>query len=500
MGTYGSIEQKVPQQPTKITNGDTTLFDDDVTATDTGTVKGLYVLAGRYYATCQLDNIVVIDKDNPVDRAAYDKLLARAEQYAAVRAKNPIYSAESFKVLEDAIAAAKDTVKNDSAQEVFDAQAAALEAAIKGLERAFYTVTVEDAENGTVTGLAADGKYFAGDSMTLTAVPDTGYEFGGWKIGNDVVDENMTYSVMVTENMTITPVFQKSEDVSPSPKPSATPDTEATASPSPDVSSSATPSPKPSASNSPGGSSGGSSGEISPIWTWAPSASPSASAEPETSAKPDSSAKPDPSAAPGTSSQPTVSPSAKPQVTPVPSKNTVKKDKVYSAGGSKYKVTSVTSKKKTVTLLRVTANKSVKNLKVGATVKIKGQTFKITKIDKKAFANCKKLESVVIDKNVTTLGSKCFAGCTNLKKVTFKTKVLKKVGKDAFKKIHKKAVLKVPKAELQKYKKLLKKKVQPSTVDNKISLRTHCMNMVFCYLFTVFGLFIITDLQATNIV
>ena len=463
-GTEGSTAAHL-----KIANGETTLFDDDVTATDTGTIKGLYMLAGRYYATCKLDNIAVIDKDNPVDRAAYDKMLTRAEQYAAVQAKTPIYSAESFQILADAIDTAKNTVTGSSAQDVFDAQAAALEAAIKGLERAFYTVTVEAAENGTVAGLAADGKYFAGDSMTLTATPDAGYAFGGWKVGNDVVGENTTYSAMVTENITITPVFKKSEEVSPSPSPSSSPDAGSTASPSPSASSSA--SPRPTSSSTPGGSSGGSgggSGNGAPNWTWAPSAAPSSSASPEPSAKPDSSAEPGTSAAPGTSAEPAASPlpsaSAKPQATPAPSKNKVVKDKVYSAGSNKYKVTSATSKKKTVTLLRIAKNKSVKNLKVGATVKIKGQTFKVTKIDKKAFVNCKKLESVVIGKNITTLGAQCFAGCTNLKKVIFKTKVLTKVGSDAFKKINKKAVLKVPKAQLKKYKKLLKKKVQPSTV------------------------------------
>lgn len=462
-GTEGSTAAHL-----KIANGETTLFDDDVTATDTGTIKGLYMLAGRYYATCKLDNIAVIDKDNPVDRAAYDKMLTRAEQYAAVQAKTPIYSAESFQILADAIDTAKNTVTGSSAQDVFDAQAAALEAAIKGLERAFYTVTVEAAENGTVAGLAADGKYFAGDSMTLTATPDAGYAFGGWKVGNDVVGENTTYSAMVTENITITPVFKKSEEVSPSPSssPSSSPDAGSTASPSPSASSTA--SPRPTSSSNPGGGSGGGSGNGAPNWTWAPSAAPSSSASPEPSAKPDSSAEPGTSAAPGASEEPAVSPlpsaSAKPQATPAPSKNKVVKDKVYSAGSNKYKVTSATSKKKTVTLLRVAKNKSVKNLKVGATVKIKGQTFKVTKIDKKAFVNCKKLESVVIGKNITTLGAQCFAGCTNLKKVTFKTKVLTKVGSDAFKKINKKAVLKVPKAQLKKYKKLLKKKVQPSTV------------------------------------
>ena len=438
----------------KITDGETVLFDDDVTATDSETIKGLYIRASRASSSFKLDNIVVTDKDNPVNRTAYDKMLARAEQYAAAQEKASVYSAESFQILADAIDTAKNTVTNSSAQDVFDAQAAALEAAIKGLVRAFFTVTVAEPENGTVTGLAADGKYFAGDSMSLKAVPNDGFAFGGWKIGDNVVGENTSYSAMVTANITITAVFKKSEDVSPSESPDAS--SSPSSSPSPSASASAAPTPRPTSSNPGGGSSGGSS-----PW-WAPSASPSTSpsTEPDATGKPETSATPStPTIAPTVSPMPTAT--VKPQPTKAPA---VKKDKVYTVGSSKYKVTSITSKKKTVTLLRVPKNKTVKNLKVGATVKIKGQTFKITKIDTKAFANCKKLESVVIGKNVTTLGAKCFAGCTNLKKVTFKTKVLKKVGKDAFKKINKRAVLKVPKAKLKKYKNLLKKKVQPSTV------------------------------------
>lgn len=437
----------------KITDGETVLFDDDVTATDSETIKGLYIRASRASSSFKLDNIVVTDKDNPVNRTAYDKMLARAEQYAAAQEKASVYSAESFQILADAIDTAKNTVTNSSAQDVFDAQAAALEAAIKGLVRAFFTVTVAEPENGTVTGLAADGKYFAGDSMSLKAVPNDGFAFGGWKIGDNVVGENTSYSAMVTANITITAVFKKSEDVSPSESPDAS--SSPSSSPSPSASASAAPTPRPTSSNPGGGSSGGSS-----PW-WAPSASPATSP----SAEPDVTGKPETSATPSTPTiAPTVSPAPTATAKPQPTKAPVKKDKVYTVGSSKYKVTSITSKKKTVTLLRVPKNKTVKNLKVGATVKIKGQTFKITKIDTKAFANCKKLESVVIGKNVTTLGAKCFAGCTNLKKVTFKTKVLKKVGKDAFKKINKRAVLKVPKAKLKKYKNLLKKKVQPSTV------------------------------------
>lgn len=200
----------------KITNGNATLFDQDITAADTGTVKGMYVLAGRYNATYKVDNIVVKEPGvDYVDRTAFDKILVRAEQYVVAQEQNAIYSAASFQALKDAIATAKSTVTNTSAQEIVNAQAEAVQAAITGLERLSYTVTVANAENGSVTGLAAGGKYYSGDSMSLTAVPDSGYTFGGWKIGDEVVSENTTYSAMVTENITITPIFTKSGSETP---------------------------------------------------------------------------------------------------------------------------------------------------------------------------------------------------------------------------------------------------------------------------------------------
>ncbi|MEE0860948.1 MAG: chitobiase/beta-hexosaminidase C-terminal domain-containing protein, partial [Paludibacteraceae bacterium] len=49
-----------------------------------------------------------------------------------------------------------------------------------------YTVTVT-AENGTVEGLAADGKYEHGAEAELTAIPAEGYEFTCWTSGKDTV-------------------------------------------------------------------------------------------------------------------------------------------------------------------------------------------------------------------------------------------------------------------------------------------------------------------------
>ena len=79
---------------------------------------------------------------------------------------------------------------------------------------------------------------------------------------------------------------------------------------------------------------------------------------------------------------------------------------------------------------------------------------KLKKIDGKAFYKCKSLKSFVVQAKVTTIGANTFYGCSKLKTITIKSKVLKKVGKNAIKGIYKKAVIKVPKAKRSKYKKL----------------------------------------------
>ena len=71
-----------------------------------------------------------------------------------------------------------------------------------------YTVKVT-AENGTVEGLAADGKYKHGEQATLTAKAAAGYEFVNWTKGKDVVSAN-PYTFPVTENVTLVANFKKS--------------------------------------------------------------------------------------------------------------------------------------------------------------------------------------------------------------------------------------------------------------------------------------------------
>ena len=75
--------------------------------------------------------------------------------------------------------------------------------------------------------------------------------------------------------------------------------------------------------------------------------------------------------------------------------------------------------------------------------------------------------SVTIGKNVKTIGTSAFEKCSKLKKITVKGTTLKKVGKKAFKGIHEKAVIKVPKKKLSVYQKLMKNKGQSQTVQIK---------------------------------
>ncbi len=110
------------------------------------------------------------------------------------------------------------------------------------------------------------------------------------------------------------------------------------------------------------------------------------------------------------------------------------------------------------------ASKNMTKTTIPNQVIIEGKTYPVTAVNTGAFQNCKKLKSVVIGKGITSIGTKAFSGCKSLKKITIKSTKLKKVGKNAFKGIHAKAVIKAPKAKLKAYKKLLKKKGQGKKV------------------------------------
>ena len=116
--------------------------------------------------------------------------------------------------------------------------------------------------------------------------------------------------------------------------------------------------------------------------------------------------------------------------------------------GTTYKVTSIKSK-------------ALKGNKKVTTVKIASQ---VTEIGASAFEGCTDLKSVTVGTGLKTIGRSAFKNCKKLKKLTIKSKVLVKVGSGAFKNIHAKCKIKVPKASLKAYQKFMKKKGQKSTV------------------------------------
>lgn len=131
-----------------------------------------------------------------------------------------------------------------------------------------------------------------------------------------------------------------------------------------------------------------------------------------------------------------------------------------------YKVTKSAAKGGTVTFVKP-AKKTNKKFTVPASAKKDGITFTVTAIAKGAFKNNKKLASVVIGKNVKNIGANAFSGDGKLKKITVKSKVLKKVGKKALKGINAKCTIKVPKAKKAAYKKIFKGKGQKASVKVK---------------------------------
>ncbi len=97
---------------------------------------------------------------------------------------------------------------------------------------------------------------------------------------------------------------------------------------------------------------------------------------------------------------------------------------------------------------------------IPSTVKVSGKSYKVTTIAKNALKGNKKLTKLTIGANVKKIGANAFRGCSKLKSIIVKTKKLtkSKVGANAFKGINAKATIKVPKAKVKAYKKIVKAK------------------------------------------
>lgn len=136
-----------------------------------------------------------------------------------------------------------------------------------------------------------------------------------------------------------------------------------------------------------------------------------------------------------------------------------KKGYTFSAGYFKYKITKSAGQYKEVAVIGPgTLTKSVgSKITIPATVKTPVGTYKVTSVAKNAFKGYTKMTTVVIGKNVKSIGSNAFNGCKSLRKVTIKSTGLTKIGSKAFKGTNNKISFKVPKKMLKKYKKMIQK-------------------------------------------
>lgn len=145
--------------------------------------------------------------------------------------------------------------------------------------------------------------------------------------------------------------------------------------------------------------------------------------------------------------------------------------KTYDVGGVlRYKVTKSAAVNGTVTVTKM-LNKSKKKVVIPATVRLDGYTFKVTAISANAFKNCKKLKSFTIGANVKSIGKKAFYKCTKLKTVTCKCTKIPKIGKQAFKGIHAKLRVFVPKKMKKKQLNILKTRMKKAGVSSKAVYR-----------------------------
>lgn len=253
------------------------------------------------------------------------------------------------------------------------------------------------------------------------------------------------------------PVTSEKPDVTEGPIPVVSEKPEGTASPSPatsekpDVMSS----PTPAESEKPEGTAG-----PSPVESEKPGNT--ASPIPEESKKPNEIAGISPTQTPENPTKPIAPNTVDDKKETSPSIGTVLAD-------SKNKVSyKVNGQNKTVAFYKA-KNAAATKVVIPATITLDGVKYKVNAISDQAFKGCKKLKSVTIGKNITKIGKKAFNGCSKLKSITIKSNKLKNnsIGAKAFKGIHGKAVIKVPKMQKKTYQKWLRKKGADKTVKIK---------------------------------
>ena len=171
-----------------------------------------------------------------------------------------------------------------------------------------------------------------------------------------------------------------------------------------------------------------------------------------------------------TEKQPESQKQTESQKQPEKEENLPKAGDMIRTNDAVYRITKMAATGNTVTLEKP-LKKTNRTFNVPASIKsADGKTvFRVTGIAKNAFRKNTKLTKVLLGGNLAKIGANAFSGCKNLKTIQIVSTSLtkKSVGKNAFKGIHKKAVIKVPKKKLKAYQKFLKGKGQAKSVKIK---------------------------------
>lgn len=149
-----------------------------------------------------------------------------------------------------------------------------------------------------------------------------------------------------------------------------------------------------------------------------------------------------------------------------PGTDILKAGDTVTVGAVQYSVLNADKK----TAAAVKAAKDTKKLKIADKVTIKGVSCTVVQIKAKAFKGNKKLQTVTIGKNVTTIGKQAFNNCKKLKKVTFRQAKAPKIGGKAFAGISKKVKVKVLKSMKKKQRTKLAKKLKSAGIKKRIKL------------------------------
>ena len=137
-------------------------------------------------------------------------------------------------------------------------------------------------------------------------------------------------------------------------------------------------------------------------------------------------------------------------------KKTLKIGSTVEQKGMTYKVTSKTA----VQLKKVASSK--KTLVIPNTITAAGKKYSVTSIANKACSG-RNITKVTISKNMKKIGKKAFANCKKLKTVIIKSTGITSIGKQAFYKTSQKIKVTLGQKAAAKYKKMLKRGKLPST-------------------------------------